>query len=362
MFVTSYTLILDILDTINPNQYSQTRNYTNGSVTRLSPYLTHGVISLSYVRDFLLTKYPKEQCQKILQELAWKEYFQRVWETLGDGIFVDVRNPQTPITYISGVPDTFITKNSGSISIDSHLTDLENVGYVHNHGRMWIAMYATNILKYHWRDPAFYMYYYLLDGDLASNTLSWQWICGTFSAKKYISNQQTINMFDEKNMQHNNFLDVPYEQIENSIIDSVSTVPFEHAINCTIFLGMNTFNRSLFDTSVKTFIYHMWNLDPLWHQSEKGNRVLVVEPSFLHTFPMSEKRLDFIFQLSKNIPNIQIYVGEFSDFLKEITREEDCVTRYYPAITHWNITQEPRDYLFPNKIWKSGGFMSWYNK
>lgn len=362
MFVTAYTLILDILDTIRPIQYLQTRNHINGSVTRLSPYLTHGVISLSYVRDFLLTKYPEAQCQKILQELAWKEYFQRVWETLGDGIFSDIRNLQVPVIHTSDIPDTFINKNTGSISIDSHLSDLENTGYIHNHGRMWIAMYATNILKYHWRDPALYMYYYLLDGDLASNMLSWQWICGTFSAKKYISNQQTINMFDPKNTQHNNFLDVTYEEVEQITINSIHTVPLEHSITCVIPLDMKTFELSLFDASKKTFIYHMWNLDPLWHQVEEGNRILVIEPSFLQRFPMSQKRLDFIFELSKNIPNMQIYIGEFSDCLKDISNSVECVTRYYPAIAHWNIHQEPRDYLFPNKIWKSGGFMSWYNK
>ena len=43
-----------------------------------------------------------------------------------------------------------------------------------------------------------WMYFYLLDGDLASNSLSWQWICGANSNKKYIANQDNINKYTLK--------------------------------------------------------------------------------------------------------------------------------------------------------------------
>mgnify|MGYP006195700273 CR=1 FL=1 len=60
---------------------------------------------------------------------------------------------------------------------------------------MYLAAMVCNNAKSHWLTPARWMYYHLLDGDLASNALSWQWVAGTFSHKKYIANQQNINKY-----------------------------------------------------------------------------------------------------------------------------------------------------------------------
>ena len=43
-FETDYTAIVDKLDTIDPVVYAKTRNYVQGAVTYLSPYISRGVI------------------------------------------------------------------------------------------------------------------------------------------------------------------------------------------------------------------------------------------------------------------------------------------------------------------------------
>lgn len=45
---------LTSLDNIRPERYGATRNFLDGSVTRLSPYLRHGILSLNEVRNFAL--------------------------------------------------------------------------------------------------------------------------------------------------------------------------------------------------------------------------------------------------------------------------------------------------------------------
>ena len=53
---TNYNEIINKLDTINPIRYAKDRNFINGSVTKLSPYISRGVISTKSVFDFYLKK------------------------------------------------------------------------------------------------------------------------------------------------------------------------------------------------------------------------------------------------------------------------------------------------------------------
>jgi deoxyribodipyrimidine photo-lyase len=91
--------------------------------------------------------------------------------------------------------------------------ELKQTGYMHNHLRMYVAAIACNIGHSHWHLPARWMYYHLLDADWASNALSWQWVAGSFSSKKYYANQENINKYCHT-QQRNTFLDVSYEAYE----------------------------------------------------------------------------------------------------------------------------------------------------
>ena len=59
-----------LLQQVDPSKYSSTRNFLNGAVTRLSPYLRYGVLSLAEVRDAVLAKVHasrrcRETCQRV---------------------------------------------------------------------------------------------------------------------------------------------------------------------------------------------------------------------------------------------------------------------------------------------------------
>jgi hypothetical protein len=99
-FPASYEQILNRVDDINPAGYASTRNYTHGTVTRLSPYISRGVISTRLVMEQVLEKgFTLPQSIKFLQELAWREYFQRVWQYMGEGILEDIRQRYTGILH-----------------------------------------------------------------------------------------------------------------------------------------------------------------------------------------------------------------------------------------------------------------------
>lgn len=55
-FLTNYKQILDLIDAIDPVAYAANRNYADGSVSRLSPYISRGVISTKFFLDRLLAR------------------------------------------------------------------------------------------------------------------------------------------------------------------------------------------------------------------------------------------------------------------------------------------------------------------
>jgi deoxyribodipyrimidine photo-lyase len=80
-------------------------------------------------------------------------------------------------------------------AIDNAIRMLYTTGYLHNHARLWLASYVVHLRKVHWRVAADWMYSHLLDGDLASNYLSWQWVAATGSSKPYLFNAETVEKF-----------------------------------------------------------------------------------------------------------------------------------------------------------------------
>jgi deoxyribodipyrimidine photo-lyase len=79
--------------------------------------------------------------------------------------------------------------------VDQAVRALYGTGYLHNHARMWLASYVVHLRKVHWRAGADWLYGHLLDGDLASNHLSWQWVAGTGSHKPYLFNAENVARF-----------------------------------------------------------------------------------------------------------------------------------------------------------------------
>ena len=63
IFPTDYIEILNKIDSIDPIKYAATRNFKNGHVTKLSPYISRGVISTRFVYEKLVEKgYNLKKC------------------------------------------------------------------------------------------------------------------------------------------------------------------------------------------------------------------------------------------------------------------------------------------------------------
>ncbi len=360
-FPTNYDSIIERITKINPVQYGKTRNFIYGAVTYLSPYISRGVISVKQVQDAVLAKgHPSAGIEKFLQELAWREYFQRVWQAKGDGLFQDMTQPQTDVLH-SQMIECIVNANTGISAIDELIHEFYETGYLHNHVRMYIASISCNIGKAHWSTPAQWMYYHLLDGDLASNTCSWQWVAGSFSSKKYYCNQENINRYTHSH-QHNTFLDTATENLPLASLPDV----LKSAIDLNLKTLLPTIAKPFIDTTKPTLIYNSYNLDPLWRKEEDVNRILLLEPSHFQKFPISEKVLAFIIKLSLNIPNCQLMIGEVSElkmlYADSIFGENGLVSKEHPAFNYYPGTKDQRDWIYPKVKGYFNSFFSFWKQ
>ncbi len=192
-FPPSRQAALERLDAVLPSDYARSRNALEGAVTGLSPYITHGLISLPEVLAGVNLKHSLDVQHKFVFELGWREYFRHVWAFRGEEIFESLREGLLPqASYSALLPADIRQAATGVPVIDMAVRTLYATGYLHNHARMWLASYVVHVRKVDWRIAADWLYGHLLDGDLASNHLSWQWVAGTGSSKPYLFNSENV--------------------------------------------------------------------------------------------------------------------------------------------------------------------------
>ena len=349
-FPTSISEIHRRIQSINPIQYRATRNFGNGAITQLSPYISRGAISTSSIFEHLKTLGLQWfDIEGLVQQLAWRDYFQNVWKVEKDGIFSDLKQPQENVES-TGIPTAILKGETGIQILDEAVKTLYETGYLHNHLRMYLASICCNIAHCHWSEPAKWLYSNLLDGDLASNHLSWQWVAGSFSNKKYFANQDNLNKYFG-GTQKGTFLDVDYFDFETLKTPDLlkETQHFNGRTSLDFIQNDKILNE-------KTLVFNYYNLDFAWHENETFQRILLLEPTFFGEFPVSEKCLDFALALSKNIPDLKIFVGEFSA-LNEIISTENICYKEHPTNNHYAGTRENRTSLSNLE----GNFPSFFN-
>ena len=353
-FPITYSEIIKRVHSIDPIKYGTTRNFIDGAVTYLSPYISRGIISTKFIlKEVLERGYKPAEIEKFIQELAWRDYWQQIWVAKGDSINQDLKNEQKPVVNKS-IPESILNASTGIIAIDKAIQEFYNTGYLHNHLRMYIASIACNIGQSHWRVPAKWMYYHLLDADWASNALSWQWVVGANANKKYFANQDNINKYCYTK-QKGTFLDIPYEQFPDlevphnlakiKALDLRTTLPKQQPISI--------------DSKKPTCLYNFYNLDPIWKKDILANRILLLEPSQFLQYPVSKKSIDFIVQFSElNIENIQIYVGEFHELISDF-EHGGIYYKEHPLSVHYEGNEEQRDWMFDVKGYYPSFFAFW---
>jgi deoxyribodipyrimidine photo-lyase len=180
---------LAALERVNPARYAATRNHLDGAVTRLSPWLTHGLLTVNEVVE----RFALPPAHKLHAELGWRCFFQHRLQHLGERLLRESQRP-APLpdsAYADALPADVREGRTGLACIDLAVRQLYAEGYLHNHARLWLASHVIHGRRVHWRAGADWLYAHLLDGDAASNHGSWQWV----AQRPYLFNAENVARF-----------------------------------------------------------------------------------------------------------------------------------------------------------------------
>jgi len=198
-----HAMIDEALTDVDPIAYGRTRNHLDGAVTQLSPFIRHGALTLDHIRNVVLEKAGPKEAEKFIQQLAWRDYWQRLYLRYPERIWNDVEDYKTgfgPTDYADELPEDVLRAETGTACIDQFLRQLIETGYLHNHVRLYLAGYICHWRRVKWQKGARFFLTHLLDGDPASNNLSWQWVASTFSHKPYFFNLENVTKFSGSNI------------------------------------------------------------------------------------------------------------------------------------------------------------------
>jgi len=197
---------LEALDEFLPragSAYARDRNHDLGvsrrTVSGLSPYLRHRLVTEREVVGAVLERHTLGAAEKFVQEVFWRTYW-KGWLEQNPEVWRRYRR-DVDRAVDDGVPAGYeeaVAGRTGIDAMDAWVRELVDTGYLHNHTRMWFASIWIFTLGLPWQLGADFFYRHLLDGDAASNTLSWRWVAGLQTAgKTYLATASNISRFTD---------------------------------------------------------------------------------------------------------------------------------------------------------------------
>jgi deoxyribodipyrimidine photo-lyase len=184
--------------------YAEHRNADHGpgrhdAVSRLSPAIRHRLVTEAEVVAAALAAHGPDAAEKFLQEVFWRSYW-KGWLELRPSVWVAYRaalaRQVQALATNGGLRQAHAGACRGETGIacfDAWAQELAETGYLHNHARMWFASIWIFTLRLPWELGADLFLRHLLDGDPASNTLSWRWVGGVQTpGKHYLARAENI--------------------------------------------------------------------------------------------------------------------------------------------------------------------------
>ncbi len=166
-------------------EYGERRNRPDFvGTSRLSPYLHFGEISVRDIWQQLqkqLRAEPSEGLKIFGQELIWREF----------GYHLLFHFPHTVDSPLRAEFSRFPWQEDGQQLrawqrgatgypfVDAGMRELWTTGWMHNRVRMVVASFLIKHLLIPWQRGAEWFWDTLVDADLASNTMGWQWTAGS---------------------------------------------------------------------------------------------------------------------------------------------------------------------------------------
>lgn len=181
-------------------RYARDRNAVvpgHAAVSRLSPAIRHRVVSEGEVSEAVLRAYPLARVEKFVQEVYWRRYW-KAYLALRPELWTGYRAALAEVLRGGGgeILERADRCELGNSVMDHFARELVETGYLHNHARMWFAGWWIHEARWPWELGAAFFHAHLLDGDPASNTLSWRWVAGLQTpGKTYLTRRANLEKY-----------------------------------------------------------------------------------------------------------------------------------------------------------------------
>ena len=189
--------------------YAARRNFDFGpddrsNISLLSPWIRHRMVLEHEILTATLAQHDMRTAEKFIAEVFWRGYF-KGWLEHYPGVWTTYcADRDAALAALDRAPalrkayDRAIAGETGIDAFDAFARELTATGYLHNHARMWFASIWIFTLKLPWTLGADFFLRMLIDGDPASNTLSWRWVGGLHTrGKTYLARADNIAKYTD---------------------------------------------------------------------------------------------------------------------------------------------------------------------
>jgi deoxyribodipyrimidine photo-lyase len=216
--------------------YAEGRNTDPGpgrrrAVSQLSPYLRRRLLTEAEVVEAAWTAHG-EAAAKFIEEVVWRGYWKGWLEqhpAVWDAYQAELRRDGHRLAAEAGLRRVYHDACDGRTGIDcfdAWARELVETGYLHNHARMWFASIWIFTLRLPWALGAALFLRHLLDGDPASNTLSWRWVAGLHTrGKPYVARAENIARHTEGRFHPVGQLDEAPEPLTEALVFPRTALP-----------------------------------------------------------------------------------------------------------------------------------------
>ena len=325
------------------SSYAKDRNFDFGPDKRtntscLSKYITHRIIDEEEVIKSANSKYPYIKIEKFIQEVFWRTYW-KGWLELKPTVFQSYKSDLVKLNE-QMQSKSYQDAIGGKTEIECFndwVNELKHTGYLHNHARMWFASIWIFTLKLPWQLGADFFLKHLLDGDVASNTLSWRWVAGLHTkGKHYVAASWNINKFSAKKYNHLKLNENATALFESENFSS-TPIHFDKLNNeNSLFLAHNLDSNFLLKTKDKFNHYALFDFNSVLEKENYSKKVLDfkadinaeiadhLKSNFNSTTIIRNKEELLKIVSEKNIKNVvmpYLTCGYENDFISKIKNE-----------------------------------------
>jgi len=189
--------------------YKETRDQLLGAdcSSKLSAALAIGCLSprtIYYeVKKYEVDRVSNESTYWLVFELMWRDYFQFLAKKYGALMFAagGIQNKSIQWQQNTDAFRQWIEGRTGVSFVDANMRELMLTGFISNRGRQNVASFLTKDLKIDWRWGAAWFESQLVDYDVASNWLNWQYVAGVGNdprADRYFNIESQVRKYDSR--------------------------------------------------------------------------------------------------------------------------------------------------------------------